>query len=115
MTTTQTLLYEFVMTESIPATFAARLRKAREDRDLSQSALARLAGLQPSAIAHFEGERRKPSFDNVRALAKALETTADYLLGSKQATTAFRDEHKLSINDRVYVQGIIDMMLKSKK
>jgi len=104
------------MTKSSSETsFAERLRHIRDKRELSQSELARRAGMQPSAIAHFEADRRKPSFDNVRALAKALDVSADYLLGTTEATTAFRDEHRLSTNDRVYVQGIIDMMIGSKK
>jgi transcriptional regulator with XRE-family HTH domain len=104
------------MTESSTSPdFASRLRKTRENRELSQSELAREAGMQPSAIAHFEAGRRKPSFDNVRALAKALKVSADYLLGTKDATTAFRDEDKLSTKDRLFIQNIIDTMLKDKK
>jgi len=98
-----------------PTTFGARLREIRDKRELSQSDLARKAGMQPSAIAHFEADRRKPSFDNARALAKALDISADYLLGSNEATTAFRDEDKLSTKDRDYVQEIIDMMVRKKK
>ena len=100
---------------SIPNNFGDRLRAIRENRELSQSDLARAAGMQPSAIAHFEADRRKPSFDNVRALAKALNVSADYLLGSNEATTAFRNEEKLSAKDRDYIQGIIDMMNSKKK
>ena len=77
--------------------------------------MARLTDMQPSAIAHFEADRRKPSFDNIRALAQALKVTADYLLGSTtQTATAFRDESKLSDQDRHHIQGIIDMMLKNQ-
>ena len=100
---------------SAPKDFASRLRKTRETRELSQSELAREAGMQPSAIAHFETGRRKPSFDNVRALAKALKVSADYLLGAQAATTAFRDEDKLSAKDRLFIQNIIDTMIKDKK
>ncbi len=71
--------------------------------------------MQPSAIAHFEAGRRKPSFDNVRALAKALKVSADFLLGAESATTAFRDEDKLSANDRNFIQNIIDTMIKDKQ
>ncbi len=95
-------------------TFGQRLKKIREERGLNQSELGKRAGMQPSAIAHFEADRRKPSFDNARALAKALDISADYLLGTNTATTAFRDEHKLSSLDRDYVQGIIDMMISKK-
>lgn len=71
--------------------------------------------MQPSAIAHFEAGRRKPSFDNVRSLAKALKVTGDYLLGSKTTTTAFRDEAKLTSKDRDFIQSIIDTMISGKK
>jgi len=106
------------MSKSSPknGSFGARLRQTREDRKLSQSELAQRAGMQPSAIAHFEADRRKPSFDNIRTLAQSLKVTADYLLGNAAVTaTAFRDESKLSEHDRDHIQGIIDMMLKNKK
>jgi transcriptional regulator with XRE-family HTH domain len=104
------------MSKSSPPTdFANRLRMIREQREFSQSDLARAAGMQPSAIAHFEAGRRKPSFDNVRSLATALTISADYLLGSNTATTAFRNEENLSAKDRDYIQGIIDMMNSKKK
>lgn len=71
--------------------------------------------MQPSAIAHFEGDRRKPSFDNIRALAQALNVSADYLLGAEAGATAFRNEENLSAADREHIQGIIDMMVNKKK
>jgi len=48
---------------------------------LSQAELGQKAGLQPSAISHFESRRRSPSFDNLRRLADALSVTLDFLLG----------------------------------
>ena len=62
--------------------FKDRLRIARETlRGMSQVELAKATGLPPSSIAHFEGGGRKPSFDNLRKLANALNVTTDYLLG----------------------------------
>jgi transcriptional regulator with XRE-family HTH domain len=61
--------------------FPSRLKTARELRELSQSALAERAGLPSTSISHFESGTRKPSFDNLRLLADALQVTADYLLG----------------------------------
>ena len=61
--------------------FPERLRAAREKRKLSQGELAERAGFQPSAISQFETGTRKPSFDNLRRLADAMEVTSDYLLG----------------------------------
>lgn len=94
--------------------FGSRLVSARERRGLSQTELAKLAKLQPAAIGHFERDRRKPSFANVRALARALNVSSDFLLGRSSsmegATTAFRDEDKLSHHDREHIQMMIDMM-----
>ena len=67
--------------------FEGRLRAARESRQLSQGALAERAGLQPSAVSHFETGTRKPSFDNLRRLADALRVSTDYLLGRTDAMT----------------------------
>jgi len=67
--------------------FRDRLRTAREElRGMSQAKLAKAADLPPSSIAHFEGGTRKPSFDNLRKLAIALNVTTDYLLGRVDAT-----------------------------
>ncbi len=61
--------------------FPDRLREQRELRKLTQQELADRAGLPSTSISHFEKGARKPSFDNLRRLAKALETQTDYLLG----------------------------------
>lgn len=94
--------------------FGARLTKARDARGLTQSELAKLSGLQAAAIGHFERDRRKPSFANVRALAKALNVSSDYLLGRSSemagATTAFRGEENLSNEDREHIQMMINLM-----
>lgn len=98
--------------------FGQRLFAARDARGLSQTELAKLAGLQPAAIGHFERDRRKPSFANVRALAKALNVASDYLLGRSDtmqgATTAFKGEEKLTQADREHIQMMIDLMNERK-
>lgn len=98
--------------------FGDRLRLAREARGINQTELAAKTGLQPSAIGHFEKERRKPSFANIRTLAKALSVTSDYLLGRTNdmagATTAFRGEENLSDDDREHIQMMIDLMNQRK-
>lgn len=74
--------------------FQERLRTAREFRDLSQGELAIRAGLQASAVSHFETGTRKPSFDNLKRLADALKVSTDYLLGratEMEATAASAD------------------------
>jgi transcriptional regulator with XRE-family HTH domain len=75
--------------------FPERLRAGREKRGLSQEALAKRASLQASAISHFETSARKPSLDNLRRLADALDVTTDYLLGRVTDAEALASADKL--------------------
>lgn len=68
--------------------FGERLRAARELRGLNQRELSERLGVPPSSIAHFEGGRRKPSFDSILRVATALDVTTDYLLGRAEAPVA---------------------------
>lgn len=99
--------------------FGALLRSAREQRGLNQTELAKRAGLQPAAIGHFEADRRKPSFANIRALAKALEVSSDFLLGRASslhgATTAFRNEESLTADDRDTIQMMINTLAERRQ
>jgi transcriptional regulator with XRE-family HTH domain len=102
------------MSESRLDQFPQRLRAARELRKLAQDELARKTGLQPSAISHFETGTRKPSFDNLRKLADALEVTTDYLLGRVahigehgDADRLHRHLDKLSSDDRDLAEDLL--------
>lgn len=61
--------------------FPKRLRFAREMRELSQVELADKARLDQSHLSHFEAGTRLPGAENLKALAKALMVSSDYLLG----------------------------------
>ena len=88
--------------------FADQLKAARELRGLSQTDLAKLTGLQPSAISHFETGKRAPSFDNLKRLADALRVSIDYLLGRSDSPGAstpmaekiFRDFANMTASDQ---------------
>lgn len=97
--------------------FVQRLKAARELRVWNQTDLATRAGLPPSSIAHFEGGKRKPSFDTLRRLANALEVTTDYLLGrtdqpalAESGDPLFRDVSKLTGNDRELAKDFLKML-----
>lgn len=62
-------------------TFAERLKAARDLRRLTQEGLARKVELPPSQIGHYEAGTRKPSYDNLRDICRALRVNSDYLLG----------------------------------
>ena len=103
------VVYEIVMTKSTGANdlFSERLRAARTQRGLSQGGLAKRAGLQPSAVSHFETGLRKPSYENLRRVADALDVTTDFLLGRvlemkglASGDPLFHDIERLTSDDR---------------
>lgn len=65
--------------------FATNLKKLRELRHLTQAQLGERAGMEQSAISHYETGTREPSLSNLLALAKALCLTPTNLLGWKSA------------------------------
>ena len=101
--------------------FPARLKAARELRRLSQSELSEKTRLQISAISHFETGARKPSFDNLKKLADALEVTTDYLLGRVEkpnelanSDTLYRHISKLNNDDKKAAEEFVAFLAKKK-
>ena len=99
--------------------FSKILKKCREGKKLSQAKLAQLTGLQTAAISHFETGLRKPSFDNLRKLADALNVTTDYLLGREvQPTDAdliFRHSQNLSDEDKKLAENFMELLANKNK
>ncbi|MGA4047923.1 helix-turn-helix domain-containing protein [Ralstonia nicotianae] len=114
------------MQDSSRKLFAQRLRHVREEvRKLTQADLGRLCNLPATSISHFEKEdgTRKPSFDNLRALAKALDVTSDYLLGRSEDMHGktpldeklYRDVKSLSEADRLIAENLIQQLAAHKR
>jgi transcriptional regulator with XRE-family HTH domain len=94
--------------------------QARELREMNQTTLASKTGIPASSISHFEAATRKPSFDNLRRIAIALNVSTDFLLGradtpdqSTGSDELHRDAQKLNERDRELVKDFI-RMLKSR-
>jgi transcriptional regulator with XRE-family HTH domain len=102
--------------------FSRRLKEVRELRRLSQAELAKKAGLQPTAISHFETGTRAPSFDNLRRLADALNVSTDYLIGranelamaGPETDNLFRGVEKLSEADIRAIRMMKEALLSKK-
>lgn len=103
--------------------FRDRLRTAREFRGFSQGDLAKRAGLQASAVSHFETGTRKPSFNNLKRLADTLRVTTDYLLGrsnkmdasAETADRLHRHYAGLSAEHQEMADDFIQMLAKRAK
>jgi len=96
-----------------PAQTAARvgaaLRAYRLRRELSQSDLARLAGVSPSAISQVERGERGLSLETLMALSGRLNVTLDELLGG-EVTPDYRigRRHGLADTRRGSVLPLLD-------
>lgn len=62
------------------ATFGQRLKKLREQKNLSQEELAHLFNLSQSTIAYYELDKKEPSKKTIVKLANFFNVTTDYLL-----------------------------------
>ncbi|MDE7181688.1 MAG: helix-turn-helix domain-containing protein [Clostridia bacterium] len=61
--------------------FPQRLRELRFEKGYSQKQLAQLINTTDDSIFSWEKGRSQPSIEMILALCKALEISADYLLG----------------------------------
>lgn len=103
--------------------FPQRLQSIRNMRGLSQEDVAKRTRLQATAVSHFETGTRKPSFDNLRRLADALETTVDYLMGRTDeiggvlvtGDQLFRDFEQLTTEEREHAREFMAMLAKRSK
>jgi len=103
--------------------FRFRLQYARELRRMTQEQLSKKAGIPNTSICKFENGERKPSFDNLKMLAVALEISADYLLGftTNEDFAAYIPlgtfEHlasQLTMEDIDLVKNIMALMIKRR-
>lgn len=62
-------------------TLGERLRKLREERKMSQRALANEIGIGNSTISRIEAGAVKPDSDTIEKLAGSLNTTPAFLMG----------------------------------
>lgn len=58
-----------------------RVRIRRNILDITQASLAEMIGVSTSFVGHIERGTRKLSVETLYLLCKALDTSADFLLG----------------------------------
>ena len=62
--------------------FSERLTALMKQNKINQKQLAQMAGVTESAMSYYVKGERTPRSDVLTRIAKALETTTDYLLGT---------------------------------
>lgn len=58
-----------------------RLRDLREDKDLTQSELAQILGIDQRVYSTYETGKRDMPIKHIISLAKFYNTSTDYILG----------------------------------
>ena len=91
-------------------TFASRLRQLRLDKNLRQEQVAKLIGVNQSAISTYENNTRQPSFDILVRLATLYRVSTDYLLGMTNIRSL--DLSGLSDEEVAAVSELVAIMTK---
>ena len=71
-----------------------RLKELRNNKGLSQAAIAERFGITQQAYANYERGTRQPDYDTLNKLADYFNVTTDYLLGREDKTTLTTKDKK---------------------
>ena len=72
--------------------FGKRIRQVRTQAQISQVNLAKKIGGAKSSLSLYESDKREPSIQTIQKIARALQTSTDYLLGLEEEPSFFRSE-----------------------
>lgn len=86
-------------------TFAERMRKAREKKDMGLKELRELVGASQSAMSHYSTGATMPPLDMAVKIADVLGVSLDWLCG-KDAYKASGAEHSVGHVARLLVEAV---------
>lgn len=103
-----------------PEPLGERIRRLRQEKDWTQRDLALRVGIRPTRISKYERGTYQPSLATVKAIADALGTTADHLVGGREPATDADARLKsllsrigeLPAEQRSSIAEILDALLK---
>ena len=62
-------------------TFGEKLKLLREERELSQTELGKAVNMTQRKVSYMENDKYEPSMEDITALCRYFNVSADYLLG----------------------------------
>ena len=95
--------------------FGKRIRAWRLELGLTQNEIGKRAGIDPSAIAHYESGRRTPSFESIVRLARAFDVTIDSFFGIENTQPRIKNLSQLDLKEVEIVQRVVDGFLALKE
>lgn len=97
--------------ESLSRNLAERIQDLRSRRNLTQAALAKLAGVPRSTIANLESGTGNPSLINLAKISSALNTSIEMLLTSPKALCKLIPADQIKSISRSQGEVIINKLL----
>ena len=92
------------------AKFSTRLRELRLNKGLRQEQVAKLIGVNKSAISTYENDSRQPSFEILVRLANLYRVSTDYLLGQTNSRSV--DLSGLSEQEAALICELVETLTK---
>lgn len=80
-------------------TLAEKLKEARRQSGLSQEQLAEKLSVSRSAIAKWESGKGMPDVENLKAIAKLLNVSVDYLLNDGEAKDIIQIKEAINLDE----------------
>jgi transcriptional regulator with XRE-family HTH domain len=88
--------------------FGKRLKKLRQQHNLTQKQLASLIGVQNAIISFYEVGERNPSPEIIVKLASVFHVTTDYLMGLERGECV--DVSGLDENDKALIRKLVERL-----
>ena len=95
------------------AKFSTRLRELRLNKGLRQEQVAKLIGVNKSAISTYENDTRQPSFEILVRLANLYRVSTDYLLGQTNSRSV--DLTGLTEQEAALVCELVETLTKKNE
>ena len=66
---------------SMEMTLGEKIRLLREELELNQTELGKVVNMTQRKVSYLENDQYEPSVEDIRALCRYFNVSADYLLG----------------------------------
>lgn len=91
-------------------TIGKRIVNLRESLDMKQKDLATAIGVTKATMCKYENNQNIPNADTLKALAIALHTTADYLIGNSDIRFPYANSYMvIPPDDRELIQLVLSL------
>ena len=91
---------------------AEQIKKLRNDRNLTQSELAKLLGVSRSAVNSWEQGTNNPTLSFAVAISEVFNVSLDYLIGRSEENI---DISELSDDEREAIRRVVSCLKKHNR